>query len=225
MIELEKKLEYEFSDKQLLANALSHSSYANENRKIGALSNERLEFLGDAVLGVTVAEYLYRCFSTMPEGRMTKMRAEMVCEQSLFEVANKLGLGEYLLLGHGEEIGGGRERPSILADAVEALIAAMYLDGGKAPALKFIHHWIIEPFDSSAAGASHDYKTALQELAQRESGQKLSYELVEESGPDHHKEFKMSVLLNGELLGMGTGRTKKEAEQAAARAALQEWKR
>ena len=217
---IERKLNYTFRDKLLLANALTHSSYANENRGHSCESNERLEFLGDSVLGFVVADALYRRESELPEGRMTRVRAQLVCEDSLRRVATELGLGSYIRLGRGEEHTGGRNRASILADAVEALIAAMFLDGGLEVARAFIERNILSALDKGDWLAFGDGKTELQELVQRKSGQTLSYELVSESGPDHNKTFRMRVLLNGEPIGSGEGRTKKEAEQSAARAAL-----
>ncbi len=219
---IERKLNYTFRDKLLLANALTHSSYANENRGHSCESNERLEFLGDSVLGFVVADALYRRESELPEGRMTRVRAQLVCEDSLRRVATELGLGSYIRLGRGEEHTGGRNRASILADAVEALIAAMFLDGGLEVARAFIERNILSALDKGDWLAFGDGKTELQELVQRKSGQTLSYELVSESGPDHNKTFRMRVLLNGEPIGSGEGRTKKEAEQSAARAALKE---
>ena len=219
---IERKLNYTFRDKLLLANALTHSSYANENRGHSCESNERLEFLGDSVLGFVVADALYRRESELPEGRMTRVRAQLVCEDSLRRVATELGLGSYIRLGRGEEHTGGRNRASILADAVEALIAAMFLDGGLEVARAFIERNILSALDKGDWLAFGYGKTELQELVQRKSGQTLSYELVSESGPDHNKTFRMRVLLNGEPIGSGEGRTKKEAEQSAARAALKE---
>ena len=219
---IERKLNYTFRDKLLLVNALTHSSYANENRGHSCESNERLEFLGDSVLGFVVADALYRRESELPEGRMTRVRAQLVCEDSLRRVATELGLGSYIRLGRGEEHTGGRNRASILADAVEALIAAMFLDGGLEVARAFIERNILSALDKGDWLAFGDGKTELQELVQRKSGQTLSYELVSESGPDHNKIFRMRVLLNGEPIGSGEGRTKKEAEQSAARAALKE---
>ncbi len=219
--ELEERLGHVFHDESLLRTALTHSSYANENRALGAVCNERLEFLGDSVLGVTVADHLYRNYGAMPEGRMTRLRSELVCEQSLHRVAQKLQLGEYLRLGRGEEHNGGRERPSILADAVEAVIAAMYLDGGMAAADEFIHRNLLSELGAAEPEFFNDYKTSLQELIQRRSGQVLAYELTGEVGPDHDKTFTVRVLLNGESIGEGAGRTKKEAEQSAARNALE----
>ena len=218
--ELEQKLGHIFSDRFLLETALTHSSYANESRGQGGC-NERLEFLGDSVLGVTVADYLYRHYGSMPEGRMTRLRSELVCEQSLYRVAQKLELGRFLRLGRGEEHNGGRERPSILSDAVEALIAALYLDGGMSAAAEFIRKYLLSDLGSMEPVCYTDFKTALQELVQRRSGQSLSYELIGEQGPDHAKMFTVCVLLNGESVGQGDGRTKKEAEQAAARNALE----
>ena len=220
MVTLEQKIGYTFRDRTLLDNALTHSSYANEHREQGALSNERLEFLGDSILGLVVADHLYRTRPDLPEGDLTRIRAALVCENSLVDVAKELDLGSYLKLGKGEESGGGRHRPSIQADAVEAMLAAVYLDGGIGQARKLIHDLILgREREKTAAG--RDYKTALQELVQRESGQVLTYHLTGESGPDHAKIFAMEVLLNGQAIGAGTGHSKKEAEQAAAKAAVE----
>ena len=216
---LEEKIGYAFQDRTLLENALTHSSYANEHRDKGMPSNERLEFLGDSILGLVVADHLYRNRPDLPEGDLTRIRAALVCEGSLVEVAKSLDLGSYLKLGRGEESGGGRKRPSIQADAVEAMLAAVYLDGGIGQARKLIHNLILNQEREKIANG-RDFKTALQELVQRESGQVLSYRLVGESGPDHAKCFSMEVLLNGQPIGAGEGRSKKEAEQAAAKAAV-----
>ena len=221
MTALEERLGYSFRNRALLETALTHSSYANENRASGIVCNERLEFLGDSVLGVTVADFLYRHFPDMPEGRMTRLRAELVCEQSLHRVALELHLGDYLRLGKGEEHNGGRKRASILSDAVEAVIAAMYLDAGMETAAGFIHRCLLDDVRAIETPTFTDYKTSLQELVQRHSGQVLSYELVGEEGPDHAKTCRVQVCLNGEPIGRGTGRTKKEAEQAAAANALE----
>ena len=221
MTALEERLGYSFRNRALLETALTHSSYANENRASGIVCNERLEFLGDSVLGVTVADFLYRHFPDMPEGRMTRLRAELVCEQSLHRVALELHLGDYLRLGKGEEHKGGRKRASILSDAVEAVIAAMYLDAGMETAAGFIHRCLLDDVRAIETPTFTDYKTSLQELVQRHSGQVLSYELVGEEGPDHAKTFRVQVCLNGDPIGRGTGRTKKEAEQAAAANALE----
>ena len=219
MKDLEEKLGYTFADRRLLEGALYHSSYANEHRDRGITSNERLEFLGDSVLGMVVADHLYRSHPDMPEGELTRTRAALVCEDSLVEVAQELGLGEHLKLGKGEDAGGGRNRPSIQADAVEAIIAAVYLDGGIGSARKMIQRFILSrnPGDVTE---NRDYKTALQELVQREGAQELTYRLVGESGPDHDKRFAIEVLLNGRVIGHGSGRSKKEGEQMAAREAV-----
>ena len=220
MVTLEEKIGYIFRDRALLDNALTHSSYANEHREQGSLSNERLEFLGDSILGLVVADHLYRTRPDLPEGDLTRIRAALVCESSLVDVAKELDLGAYLKLGRGEESGGGRHRPSIQADAVEAMLAAVYLDGGIGQARKLIHDLILG-HEREKTAAGRDYKTSLQELVQRESGQVLTYRLIGESGPDHAKLFSMEVLLNGEALGTGQGHSKKEAEQAAAKAAVE----
>ena len=218
MKSLEEKLGYTFRDQSLLENALTHSSCANESK--GRLqSNERLEFLGDSILGMVVAEHLYRNHPDLPEGDLTRTRAALVCEESLVVVAEELGLGEYLHLGRGEEAGGGRQRPSIRADAVEAVLAAVYLDGGIGSARKIIRRFILDREEEK--GASRDYKTALQEMVQRESGQVLTYRLTGAEGPDHAKVFSMEVDLNGATVGQGKGHSKKEAEQNAARAAIE----
>lgn len=220
MEKLEEKLGYTFHDRRLLENALTHSSYANENKSKGENSNERLEFLGDSVLGMVVADHLYRTHPDMPEGELTRTRAALVCEDSLVEVAAQLELGQYLKLGRGEDAGGGRKRPSIQADAVEAVIAAVYLDGGIGSARKLITNFILTNNEREQEGAVRDFKTALQELVQRESGRVLSYRLMGESGPDHAKVFSVEVDLNGKPIGAGEGRSKKEAEQNAAKAAM-----
>lgn len=218
---LEARIGYTFHDRRLLQNALMHSSYANENRARGCTSNERLEFLGDSVLGMVTATRLYRLYPDMPEGKLSRLRAELVCEQSLHAVALELGLGSYIRLGHGETRNGGRERPSILADAVEAIIAAIYLDGGLESAQRFILDHILTGLAEGQMHHVADYKTDLQERVQRKPGQALEYTLLSESGPDHNKSFTMNVLLNGAEIGRGTGRTKKEAEQSAAKSALE----
>ena len=220
MEELEQKLGYQFRDRALLSEALNHSSYANEHRALGEQSNERLEFLGDSVLGFVTAEFLFELHRDLPEGDLTRQRAALVCEQSLYEVAKMLDLGKYLKLGKGEDAGGGRTRPSILADATEAVFAAVYLDGGIEAASALIHRVLLDKEGEHAEELMQDYKTALQELVQRKSGQALSYRMVGESGPDHNKTFTAEVWLNGEGVGTGSGHSKKEAEQAAARAAI-----
>ncbi len=218
MKKLEEKLGYAFRDKGLLRHALTHSSYANEHRSEGLTSNERLEFLGDSVLGMVTADYLFKKHPDLPEGELTRKRAALVCEESLHEVAKGLGLGECLRLGRGEDAGGGRERPSILADATEATLAAVYLDGGLEPARAIIRRLILDREREKAV--DRDWKTALQERVQRRPGSSVSYALVRESGPDHRRVFVMEVSVDGVPVAQGEGRTKKEAEQLAAREAL-----
>lgn len=222
MEELEKKLNYTFQNHALLEEALCHSSYANEHRAEHLSSNERLEFLGDSVLGFVTAEFLFAQHPDLPEGDLTRIRAALVCEQSLYEVARKLNLGAYLRLGRGEESGGGRTRTSILADATEAVFAAVYLDGGIAAASALIHRVLLDAErEEVVEERRRDYKTALQELVQRQADQVLIYRMVGERGPDHAKIFAAEVLLNGTSIGSGSGHSKKEAEQAAARSALE----
>ena len=220
MDNLEEKIGYRFHNRELLLTALTHSSYANE-RHGECESYERLEFLGDSVLGLVTAEFLFTRRAQLPEGRMTRLRAELVCETSLHKVALSLGLGEYMRLGRGEERTGGRKRPSILADMVEAIIAALYLDGGLDVARRFIMDRVLKDAEITDAHRGADYKTELQELVQQQPGQMISYELIGESGPDHDKRFSFRVSINGKAAGEGTGRTKKEAEQMAAHAALE----
>ncbi len=218
--DLENAIGYRFQNISLLQNALTHSSYANERWHNSLLSNERLEFLGDSVLGMLVAEYLYRTFPDRPEGELTRMRADMVCEKTLAAAANRIGLGEHLLLGHGEEQGGGRHRESILADAMESVIAASFLDGGLNAAQKIIQKFILVEVPVTKLH-NMDYKTKLQELVQQKKNQVLSYALVGQSGPDHDKQFDVEVSLNGSVVGKGSGRSKKRAEQDAARTAIE----
>jgi len=199
---------------------LTHSSYANEQRG-KAISNERLEFLGDSVLNLSVSNYLYNRFKDLTEGELTKLRASIVSEGSLVKIAEKIKLGEYLRLGKGEEITGGRRRNSILADAVEAVIGAIYLDGGFEKASDFILYYQIPEIDNSLNGKGlRDYKTELQELIQRDSDQEIHYHIIKESGPDHAKEFVAQVFHNGKVIGEGIGKSKKDAEQQAACQAL-----
>ena len=218
--DLEAAIGYRFNNIMLLQNALTHSSYANECWHDSLRSNERLEFLGDSVLGMVVAEYLYNRFPNCPEGELTKMRADMVCEQALAAIAEKLDLGQHLLLGNGEEQTGGRSRASILADAVESVIAASFLDGGMEAAKAFIEKFVLCDVQPEQKH-NMDYKTALQEQVQKKKDQVLTYQLLAESGPDHAKTFEVAVLMNGKLWGTGTGSSKKRAEQAAAKAALE----
>ena len=217
-MKLEEALGYTYRDKSLLQMALSHSSYANEIFKDNLHSYERLEFLGDSILGFVTADYLYRTFPTKHEGELTRIRSELVCEKNLSQIAERLNLGDYLLLGHGEQQGGGRHRSGTLCDVMESLIAAAYLDGGFAAARGIIERLILPQLAQTPK--SQDYKTELQELVQRKKDQTLQYELISERGPDHCKEFSVRVLLNGKQVGQGTGSSKKRAEQAAAAEAI-----
>lgn len=219
MEKLEANLKYTFKDKKLLKNALTHSSYANEKRG-NTESNERLEFLGDSVLSIIVAEYLFKKFPTLPEGRLTKLRASLVCEKTLCEFSKQLEIGDFLLLGNGEKASGGEFRPSILADAFEAVLAAMYLDGGMELAKKHVLRFVVEELSHLEHENFKDYKTALQEIIQRNPEEKLTYVLIGESGPDHNKDFVVEVHLNSNVIGRGNGHSKKNAEQMAARQAL-----
>ena len=214
--------DYQFKNPALLQNALTHSSYANESRDKNVRSNERLEFLGDSVLGLICARYLYSEYRTLPEGELTKLRAAIVCEGSLYEFACRIGLGDKLLLGRGEKAGGGDHRPSVLADAVEAVLAAIYLDGGMEAAQDFILDFIRDKAREVVKNPQGtDYKTTLQEIVQKNHEDVLTYRLKSESGPDHDKLFVMEVLINSNVLAEGRGHSKKLAEQAAAKAALE----
>ncbi len=206
-------LHYRFSDPSLLITALTHTSFANE-AKAPVRHNERLEFLGDSVLSVVVADHLFH-HSTRPEGELTRMRASLVSEDALFQFAQEIDLGGYLRLGRGEDLGGGRTRPSVVSDAFEAVIAALYLDGGMEQARRFIL-----PFITEGKTAEDDYKTRLQEVIQQNPEEKLRYEVESESGPDHNKHFVVAVYLNSNCIARGEGRSKKAAEQQAARSAL-----
>lgn len=211
--QLEEVLHYHFKNPALLRIALTHTSFANES-KVPSTHNERLEFLGDSVLSVVVADHLFHN-STRPEGELTRMRASLVSEEALFQFAQEIDLGAYLRLGHGEELGGGRTRPSVVSDAFEAVIAALYLDGGMEAARRFIL-----PFITEGKTAEEDYKTRLQEVIQQNPEEKLHYRVEEETGPDHAKQFTVGVYLNSNRMALGTGRSKKAAEQQAAREAL-----
>ena len=217
--ELEEAIGYHFKNPELIHEALSHSSYANEKKK-QRHSNERLEFLGDSVLSVVVSQYLFKHHPDLPEGELTRIRAALVCEKSLHKFALKIKLGNYLLLGKGEEHTGGRERPSILADAFEAVIAAVYLDGGLEAARTHIMHFIPKTIPENRSMLFGDYKTALQVVIQKNPEEKIDYKLIEESGPDHNKTFVVEVCLNSNVIGKGIGKSKKEAEQMAAQEAL-----
>lgn len=218
--EFEKVIGYTFKNKELLETALTHSSYANEVKNRRRENNERLEFLGDAVLGIVAAEYLYFHNSHVPEGELTRLRAMMVCEKSLYEFALQIDLGRFLRLGHGEENTGGRERPSILADAFEAVVAAVYIDGGLEAARRHVTFFADRFFSTRIKSNLKDYKTALQEIVQKNHTERLEYVLTAENGPDHDKEFVVEVHLNSNVIGQGHGGSKKEAEQMAAKEAL-----
>ena len=224
MRDLEAKIGYSFQNRELLLTALTHSSYANERHGDGRESYERLEFLGDSILGYVTAEFRFRHQPSLPEGKMTRLRAELVCEGSLHKIALELGIGPYMRLGRGEEHTGGRERPSIMADMVESIIAAIYLDSGLEQARRFVQDKLLSRAEISVDHRSTDYKTELQELVQRKSDQYISYEMIGQSGPDHNKQFTFRVSVNGIPVGEGTGRSKKEAEQAAAQKALESFR-
>ncbi len=217
MEKLEQTIGYEFSDKNLFKRALVHSSYANEE---GTKSNERLEFLGDSILSLVISDFLYLNFSDLPEGDLTRLRSLLVCENSLYEQALKINLGKAMFFGKGEEKAGGRSRKSILADAFEALIAAIYLDGGYEFAEKFILRSMAKELEGRARESFKDFKSELQEFAQSNFDDKIYYRLSYESGPDHQKEFGIDVYLGDKKIGFGSGTTKKSAEQEAAREAL-----
>lgn len=218
---LEKYLNYKFKNINLLKNALTHSSYANEVRN-GITSNERLEFLGDSVLSIIVSDHIYKRFPDIPEGELTKMRAALVCEKALCGFSRELHIGEYLMLGKGEEKGGGRERDSILADAFEAVLAAIYLDGGMEPAKKHVMNFVLRELEHKTEEETFkDYKTVLQEIIQRNPEESVNYVLTDEKGPDHDKTFTVEVRLNSNVIGTGSGKSKKSAEQMAAKQALE----
>ena len=222
LLELEKKIGYPFQDFDLLIRAMTHSSYANEHKKEQREHNERLEFLGDAVLELISSDYLFRNYPDTPEGTLTKKRASMVCEPTLALCAREISLGEYLLLGKGEDATGGRKRDSIVSDAMEALIGAIYLDGGFANAKEFIDRFILDDIENKQL--FYDSKTTLQEIVQGSYDEDVRYEIVKEEGPDHDKTFYMEVKVNGKVLGEGSGKTKKDAEQHAAHTALMKLK-
>lgn len=217
----EQRLGYRFQNRSLLVNAMSHSSYTNEHNRPKTDSNERLEFLGDAIVDMVVSDYLYRHYPELPEGSLTKIRAAVVCEGSFAHIAGALGYGKCLLLGKGEASTGGRERASVLADTFEAVVAAMYLDGG----IEKVSAWIVghleEPIQLAVSGKTvQDYKTSLQELVQKGDRGKVSYQVIHEEGPDHAKVFTVEVSVDGKTLAQGKGSSKKDAEQAAAGSAI-----
>ncbi|RKQ37453.1 ribonuclease III [Oceanobacillus halophilus] len=218
--QLEQQLNLSFNNHELIKQAFTHSSYVNEHRKEVFSDNERLEFLGDAVLELGVSQYLFRKNKKMPEGEMTKLRAAIVCEPSLMNFAQDLHFGKYLLLGKGEEQTGGRERPAILADVFEAFLGALYLDQGFEQALQFLEEHVFPKIKSGTFSHAMDYKSQLQEYIQQYKNGSIEYKIVDEKGPSHNKEFIANVRINDEITGEGIGRTKKEAEQRAAKKAL-----
>ncbi|MCL6639213.1 MAG: ribonuclease III [Firmicutes bacterium] len=218
---LRDRLGITWNDRDLLIQALTHGSYTYENRSPGREDNQRLEFLGDAVLELAVSDYLFRKYRHFSEGELTKLRAAVVCEPSLARVARELGLGSCLLMGRGEERSGGRTRPSILADAFEALLGAVYLDQGMEKAAGFAVQHLLPVIEDVLDGRTdRDYKTELQEMVQQHSGEQVQYIILKEEGPDHDKLFTAGVLYRNQIVGKGVGRSKKEAEQRAAREAL-----
>ncbi len=219
MISLESRLGYNFKDIGLLKNALTHTSYSNEVRH-GVTSNERLEFLGDSILSIIVSEHIYNKFPNMPEGELTRLRASLVCEKALCSFARELELGHFLYLGKGEDRGGGRDRDSILADAFEAVLAAIYLDGGIEAAKSLVMNFVLREIKIHSDENTKDYKTILQEIIQRNPEESVTYILTGEEGPDHDKRFTVEVHLNSNVIGEGSGKSKKQAEQMAAKQAL-----
>ena len=219
-LELEKNIGYVFRNKDFVITALTHSSYVNETKKANSRSNERLEFLGDSILSVIVSEYIYRSSPELDEGYLTRIRANIVCENSLSEFAKEIDLGSYLLMGHGEAVSNGRERKSTVADAFEALLAAIYLDGGMEQAKKFLLPRVKSALAKISKVGNEDYKSRLQKIVQQTPEELLEYILLSEEGPPHDRVFTFKVMLNSNCLGEGKGRTKREAEQNAAREAL-----
>lgn len=217
---LQETIGYTFKDESKLYIAMTHSSFSNEKHK-KIPCNERLEFLGDAVLSIIVSDYIFLNCPNFPEGELTKLRASLVCEKSLFVFAKKINLGDYIMLSKGEKNNRGNERPSIVSDAFEALIAAIYLDGGVEQARKFVLSFVVPEINNHKTSYFRDYKTQLQEIIQKNPGEKLDYVLVGESGPDHNKHFVVEVHLNSNIIGKGGGKSKKEAEQNAAQKALE----
>ncbi len=217
---LQKNIDYNFKNIDYLKTALSHTSYVNENKRSKGYSNERQEFLGDSVLSLVVSDYLFKHYSHFPEGELTKIRASLVCEKTLSQFAGKISLGDFLLLGKGEDSAGGRKKPSILADAFEALIAAIYLDSGLKSAADFVLKFIIDFIDKKEKNVFIDYKTILQEIVQKNPDERLSYRLAGETGPDHDKIFTIELILNNNVFSKAAARSKKSAEQLAAKEAL-----
>lgn len=221
LVMLEKKLEYSFRDRDIIIQALVHSSFANEKGQKDIISYERLEFLGDAILQLIISEYLFTKYPDFPEGELTKFRSRIVCEATLVDCAKALDLGEYMYFGRGEELTGGRERASILADCFESVVAAIYLDGGMSSAQTFVLRIMETKIIDAVTGKIFiDYKTRLQEVIQAQKITQIRYVVLDEQGPDHSKTFQMNVIINDQVVGTGSGRSKKEAEQLAAKMAL-----
>jgi len=219
--QLEDKIKYNFKDEEVISTAITHSSYANERKAKKLSYNERIEFLGDSVLSLVISEYLYRMYPNLPEGELTVTRAKIVCENSLSKCAIDIGLGNFLLLGKGEELSGGRNKASILSDAFEALIGAIYIDGGFETARGFILKYMESIIKNCVEGKLfYDFKTQLQEIVQQNGEQHVLYNVIDESGPDHNKSFVTEVRINDVITGKGKGRSKKESEQNAAKDAL-----
>ncbi|QFF98505.1 ribonuclease III [Psychrobacillus glaciei] len=219
-VQFQQHFEVQFDNPTLLYQAFTHSSYVNEHRRKFFTDNERLEFLGDAVLELSVSQYLFQQYTGMSEGELTKLRAAIVCEPSLVIFANELNFGKYVLLGKGEELTGGRERPALLADVFEAFIGALYLDQGLETVVVFLNKIVFPKIELGAFSHVMDYKSQLQEVIQQQNNGMISYEIVEEKGPAHNRTFVSRVMLNTRELGIGKGRSKKEAEQQAARLAI-----
>ncbi len=217
---LQKELGIRFDDEQLIKQAFTHSSYVNEHRKKKLVDNERLEFLGDAVLELGVSQYLYREYNELEEGDLTKLRASIVCEPALVKFAESLDFSRYILLGKGEEMTGGRNRPALLADVFEAFIGALYLDQGYEAVITFLKKYVYPQITTGAFSHTMDYKSQLQETVQQHKNKLVDYAIVDEKGPAHDREFFAVVTINGKTAGKGVGRTKKEAEQRAAKQAL-----
>ncbi len=221
-LEFQKIIQYEFKNINLLKNALTHSSYLNEGKAVQTGNNERLEFLGDAILDAVISDHLYRRLEHVEEGELTKLRAVIVCERSLASCGMKAGIGNYLHLGRGEENSGGRQRGSILADAMEAVIGAIYLDGGWDAVKEYVIRILSELIEDAVSGKLHmDYKTAIQEKLQANGEAEINYVIEKEEGPDHDKTFYANLIFQGSVIGSGSGRSKKEAEQHAAKQALE----
>ncbi|ETI66928.1 ribonuclease III [Neobacillus vireti] len=218
--DFQNKIGIKMGNEKLLKQAFTHSSYVNEHRRKPFEDNERLEFLGDAVLELTVSQFLFKKYATMTEGELTKLRAAIVCEPSLVSFANELNFGSLILLGKGEEMTGGRERPALLADVFEAFIGALYLDQGIEAVISFLEITVFPKINAGAFSHVMDFKSQLQELIQRDAAGSIEYRVLQEKGPAHSKEFVSKVSLNGKELGVGTGKSKKEAEQHAAQMAL-----